>query len=141
MGAHKGDHRSPSTEFKPGHDFSNKYRPEYADEMLEYFSNHDAVPMFEEFANSKKVTATTMLNWAKKYPRFAAVYDICREIAQTKLLQGGLSGRYNPQIVKLIAMNKHGMSEKSEQKVDASVDGELKVNITVLKPEKVDVNN
>ena len=140
MGARKGEHRSPATEFEQGHIFSLKYKPEFADEMIKFFEDHEAVPFFEDYATRKGIVSRTLRSWAERYPRFKAAYERCEEIQRVKLLAGGLAGRFNPQIVKLIAMNKHGMSEKAEQKVDASLGGSdgLKVNITVLKPEKVE---
>lgn len=145
MGAKKGQHRSTATEFKCGHGFSLKYKDEYVEEMLIFFKESSDVPFFEEFATEKNVTTGTLVNWAKRFDRFGAAYAVCQEIQLHKLLKGGLLGKFNPQVVKLVAMTRHGFSEKQEQKVDADVGGKngdaLKVNITVLKPDKVDIDN
>lgn len=137
MGARPGEHRSPATEFKARNGFALKYKTEFADEMIDYFRSCEMLPMFEEFATQKNVTTQTLRNWAKTYERFGAAYAICEEIQKTTLLRGGMSGAYNPQIVKFFAINNLGMSDKTEQKIDADVGGEFKVNITVLKPEKI----
>ena len=140
MAPRKYIHVSPATEFKCGNGYSLKYDEKYCEEMISFFKETKPIPMFEEFATNKNITTQTLRNWARKYPKFGAAYSICLEIQKAKLLSGGISGVFNPQIVKLFAINNLEMSDKTEQKVDANVEasGEFKVNITVLKPDKID---
>lgn len=140
MGAKKGDHRSPGTEFATGNKFALKYKNEYADDIIG-FSDEPDTYFIEQYAKRINVTSETLRTWAKKYPRFGEAYKIAEDRMFTNLFKAGLEGRLNPQLVKLIAMSRYNMTDKVEQKVDANVgasDG-LKVNITVLKPEKVNI--
>lgn len=109
----KGNEIGKATRFQPHNTLASKYRAEYAEEMLRWFQDCGAVyPTFELFAESIGVTAETLTNWTEDHPRFRAVYARCKNIQKGKLISGGLAGLYNPQIVKFVAVNNHGMSEK-----------------------------
>lgn len=132
MGAKKGMHQSPATEFKLGNRARAKYNTEICDDIIEFFETYEGYPTFEKFASERRLTTKTLLEWKKKYPRFTVAYEVCLEMQKAKTLEGGITGVYNPQIVKFIATNCHGMTEKTEQRVDADIGGKgVTVNITV----------
>lgn len=140
MGAKKGEHRSPKTEFPAGHNLSSKYKNEYADDIIAFSEEPDTY-FLEQYARKINVCAETLRTWSKRYPRFGVAYKIAEDRMFTNLFKAGLEGRLNPQLVKLIAMSRYNMTDKVEQKVDANLgasDG-LNVKITVLKPEKVNI--
>ena len=133
----KGNDIGAETRFKPGNSYviKSKYKDEYCDAMLSYFMNEEIVfPTFEDFASSIGVLAETLKNWAKKHARFGDTHARCTEIQKHRLLVGGLTERFNPQIVKFLAINNHGMKEKIEQ--DFKGDVEFKVNISFFEDEE-----
>lgn len=106
--------RNADGTFAKGNRLTVKYKGEYCEMMLRYFHDDAIYPTFELFADSVGVTNDTLLNWRDKYKHFAAAYDRCKNIQKGRTIAGGLTGRYNPQIVKFMAINNFGMAEKSE---------------------------
>lgn len=118
-----------ATRFRRGNAAALKYRAEYADEMLEYFASAEVVfPTFEEFASRLGVISDTLRNWRDAHPRFRDAYARCAELQKHRLIVGGLTESFNPHIVKFLAINNHGMKEKTEQDVHA--DGDFKVTVS-----------
>jgi hypothetical protein len=72
------------------------------------------IPKLEEFAGTLGVVYTTILEWEKLYPDFHKVLDQIREAQEKILIEGGLSGDFNPMITKLILSAKHGYRERSD---------------------------
>lgn len=138
--------------FTKGHKFSEnqlfekenaaacKYKPEYADRLIEYFSQPptrveylerydkegnviekkpmivpNEYPTFEGFAMSIGVHTDTLRNWCEISQRFRHCYARAREMQRGKLITNTLSGFYNPQFAKFEAINNHGMTEKTQQ--------------------------
>ena len=48
------------------------------------------------------------------------------------LIEKGLTNVFNPQIVKFLLSNNHGMSEKTAANIDAKTDNKFEVNIKVV---------
>ena len=67
-----------------------------------------------------KVNKSTLYEWAEKNPKFSDVLDDIKEKKEDILLEGGLSGDFNPLITKLILSSRHEYREKS----DVTSDGE-----------------
>ena len=109
----KGNEIGSETRFAAGNSLSNKYREEYCAAMLAYFRSEKGFPTFELFADSIGVHAHTLENWRGAHPRFGTVYDHCLSIQRGRLLRDGLAGKYNPTVMKFVAVNCHGMSDKS----------------------------
>ena len=115
----KGNTVGAATRFASGNKLSEKYRDEYCDEMLRFFRDErEKFPTFELFADSIGVHADTLANWQDTHPRFRAVYAHCKAIQKGKLIRGGVLGVFNPAVVKFVATNCHGMSEKVENDVN-----------------------
>lgn len=106
--------RNADGTFAKGNRLTVKYKGEYCEMMLRYFHDDAIYPTFELFADSIGVTNDTLLNWRDKYKHFAAAYDRCKNIQKGRTISGGLTGKYNPQIVKFMAINNFGMAEKLE---------------------------
>lgn len=106
--------RNADGTFAKGNRLTVKYKGEYCEMMLRYFRNEAVYPTFELFADSIGVTNDTLLNWRDKYRHFGAAYDRCKNIQKGRTIAGGLTGKYNPQIVKFMAINNFGMAEKLE---------------------------
>ena len=85
-------------------------------EKLDYVLKVD-LPTIEGFALFLGVNKTTLYEWDKKYPDFSNSLDKIRIEQQTRLINEGLAGNYNPTIAKLILSSNHGMREKTEQDI------------------------
>lgn len=122
-----GAGRNPDGTFSCGNSISTKYRKEYCNAMLEYFKDPEIYPTFELFAESIGVTNDTLLNWKGKYAHFASAYERCKNIQKGRTIEGGITGRYNPNIVKFMAINNFGMTEKNDRSIhfDISIPQEI----------------
>ena len=108
-----GNEVGKETRFKEKNNFSIKYNDEYCDLMLDYFNKSEHYPTFELFAETIGVTEQTLQNWCNDRPRFCTYYQRCKNIQKGRLLQGGLEYKYNSTLVKFIAINCHGMNDKT----------------------------
>jgi hypothetical protein len=75
---------------------------------------HPNLPKMCGLAVYMKVNKDTLYSWAKVDSRFADVLDDIMEEQEHRLLEGGLSGDYNPLISKLILSARHEYREKSD---------------------------
>ena len=108
-----GNEIGKETRFRENNQSACKYRKEYCDQILAYFQDPDnPFPTFELFAETLGVTHHTLLNWCESSARFSDAYERCRNIQKGLTLAGGMTGKYNPQIVKFMAVNCFGMKEK-----------------------------
>lgn len=138
------------TPFKKGNTLSKKYKDEYPDMLLEYFRKEDIVfPTLEgfvEYVRSIEGTAidyATAEAWAYGYEgyayaqRFQETYRQAKAIQREKLIFGGLTRRFDPSFSRFIASSMHDMKEKTEQKVDASVEakGAFTVKVSYFEDE------
>ena len=116
-----------------------KYKEEYADELLSYFSEPDyeeaftpegkpyiklnPYPTFEQFAVEHHVTSRTLENWCDQSARFSSIYAMCKELQKARLVRNGLTDKYNANFAKFIASSCFGMTEKTQtdQNVTVSV--------------------
>ena len=80
---------------------TGKYKRSYCAEMVSYFENYSGkgIPEFSKFARKIGVTTRTLENWVKKYPKFGEAYEICSEIKDERMKDGGLCGSYNSRVV------------------------------------------
>ena len=111
-----GNEIGTATRFKHGNVLSKKYKQEYADSLLIYFMTCDKLPTIEEWAVKNNLKIRTVYDWStneEKYPRFADSYAQAKAIQKTKLVQNGLSEKYNATLVKFLLINNHGMSDKT----------------------------
>lgn len=124
--------------FKPGHMLRRKYQKEYPEKMLRYFSDESEVyPTLEGFAIKENIKIRTLERWVnspEKYPYLADIYAQCKAMQLNRILLGGLTKRFDPQIVKFIAINNHNMKEKVESAVKA--DAEITVKIDFFEDEE-----
>jgi hypothetical protein len=134
-----------------------KYKPEYCQMIIDYFSNNDAYEVIEHeldetrrkaflkrpitmvgFAQKIGVDDETLRNWAVGRdengtlvnPDFFASYKLAMTMQQKMLIEGGLAGVYNSNIAQLMLKNHHGYRDVqvNETEVYISKDTEESLN-------------
>jgi hypothetical protein len=122
---------------RPGEGGQSKYKPEYCQEMLEYFNRGlykeskgfnkkelNDLPTFQYYsAVIRNITQQTILNWAEEHKEFREVYQKCKKIQENILVQGGISRAYDPGFVKFIL---NSVSDTFKEKVEHTVDDSTK---------------
>lgn len=149
------DHKiGENTRFQKENAAACKYKEEYADDLIEFFSQPNTrteyietfngkgdvikrVPMiipteyptFEAFAAKLGVRTSTLLYWCNISPRFSDCYSRAKELQKAKLLSNTMCGLYNPMFAKFEAINNHGMKDKIETDSNTSFTIELSSEI------------
>ena len=117
----KGNTIGSETRIKPGEKLASVYQEKYPDSMLEYAMREDVIyPSLEGWCMSENVAIRTAYDWLESHPRFADVYSQLKYVQKQRLEERGLTNRYNPQIVKFLLENNHGMKEKKETEISGS---------------------
>lgn len=112
-----------------------KYKPEYCDLIIEFFSEqpeskmtergHISVtgklPTFESFATKLQVSVDTLHEWRTVHTDFSEAYTRAKAMQRDAMMQHGLTGAYNPAFTKFLLSANHGMHETSNQNVNAEV--------------------
>ena len=81
----------------------------YADNYVEY---DDLVPTVVGLALALGVATNTVYNWANESnPDFLRIFTRVEQMQHKRLVNGGLSGDFNPAITKMM-LTKHGYSDK-----------------------------
>lgn len=143
----KGNTIGKETRFKKDHDKSCKYKEEYCDKLIEFFTNvapqviydeyYDAegklknkrasmiippkLPTFEGFAWEIGVTVGTLANWRKEHPQFDIAYARALEKQREILLVNGTNKQYDGNFSKFLLTNNHGMAEQVKSDVTYKV--------------------
>ena len=105
-----------------------KYSQAIQDKAEEYLSSYlklgELVPTVVGLAIHMDVTTKTIYNWAtEEKPEFLRIFTRVEQTQHRGLVNGGLSGEYNPAITKMM-LTHHGYSDK--QQVDlSSTDGSM----------------
>jgi hypothetical protein len=100
------------------HDYLNDCEDQYDSEKKEYLVKLPTVEGFADYVGHNK---TTIYEWVKIYPEFSNAIDRIKNHQLNKLINKGLSGKYNATIAKLLLSGNHNIREKSEQ--DITSDG------------------
>jgi hypothetical protein len=106
-----------------------KYRPEYCDKIIAYFSQPrtrtitkrittkngttieqdqevaNPLPLFEGFASSIGVWVGTFQEWCKAHEEFARAYARAKQLQKEFLILNGTMGLYQPQFTIFVAKN------------------------------------
>jgi len=95
-----------------------KYSPEMQAQAEEYLETYadlgDVVPTFVGLAIHLDVATKTIYNWAtEENPNFLRIFTRVEQMQHRGLVNGGLSGGFNPAITKMM-MTKHGYDEKAK---------------------------
>jgi len=98
-----------------------KYTPEIVEQALEYIANYkehdDAIPSVVGMSCAIKIAESTLYDWASQEDNeFSEILAQCKTSQQRVLMNGGLLGNLNSNIVKL-ALGKHGFHDKQDQEI------------------------
>jgi hypothetical protein len=126
-----------------------KYKPEYCQQLIKFFSGprtelivkaeitgkneyHKTeyarvakeLPTLAKFARKIGVNKDTIVSeWVKKYPEFSDAYNTVKELQKEFLIDNGLAGLYPPASYIFTAKNITDMKDKSE--VDQNIKGSI----------------
>lgn len=120
-----------------------KYKPEYCQDMLDYFNIApytvdksekgrqevpNDLPLFEGFAAHIGVHRETLINWTKEHPQFFDAYKQAKELQKKILIVNALRGNYNNTFSIFTAKNITDMRDEVVQKheFDESIKKKLK---------------
>ena len=125
------------TSFQKGNTAACKYSDDYIEKLRAYTRDgYEVIPTLEEFCEFHDIPERTFARWVTeqkdKYPRLATQYAQMLAKQKKLLVQYGLTNVFNPQIVKFLLANNHGMSEKTAAAIDAKTDNKFEVNIKVV---------
>jgi len=117
-----------------------KYRSEIPKELLEYFkveytpfkevvaSAGKAIeivkqkltkfPTIDGFCAEIMINKSTFHEWRKKYPELSNAYNVCKQRQKQFLVEGGLSGSYNSNFAKFVAINCTDMMDTQHVKAE-----------------------
>lgn len=96
----------------------------YDEEKKEYLVQLPTVEGFALFVGHHK---DTIYEWVKIHPKFSDAIDKIKNHQLNKLINKGLSGKYNATIAKLLLSGNHNIREKTDQ--DITSDGKA-INIS-----------
>lgn len=139
----KGNTVGKETRFKKGHNVPCKFKEEYCDELIKFFTTIEPqviydeyydkdgnlkskrasmiippkLPTFEGFAWSIGVSVGTLENWRKEYPHFDTAYARALERQREILLVFGTNKQYDGNFSKFLLTNNHGMAEQVKSDV------------------------
>ena len=139
----KGNTIGKETRFQKDHDKSCKYKEEYCERLIAFFTDiqpqilydeyYDKdgnlkskrpsmvipakLPTFEGFAWEIGVTVGTLQNWRKEYPQFDTAYARALEKQREMLLVNGTNKQYDGNFSKFLLTNNHGMAEQVKNDV------------------------
>lgn len=86
--------------------------------------NQVKLPSIEGLAVFLHVGRPTIYDWKEKFQEFSYIVEEILAEQADRLLNNGLSGRYNASITKLL-LNKHGHSDKQETTISGNPDSPL----------------
>lgn len=103
-----------------------EYRPEYCEQMLDFFDRdytqkkHGKTeacdfPSVAGFARKLKVAKSTLYEWAKHHDEFSNVLKQCKDIQEDILISNALKGSYSAPFTQFLLKNTHGFKDKVEQ--------------------------
>ena len=94
--------------------YSDDLRAQAEEYILSYEDLGELVPTIVGLAIHLDVTTKTIYNWAtEEMPEFLRIFTRVEQMQHRGLVNGGLSGGFNPAITKMM-MTKHGYDEKAK---------------------------
>lgn len=72
------------------------------------------LPSMNKFGRLIGVSKNTLINWRAQYPTFDEACCRCIDMLEDALVQRGLRGQYDPEMVKFVGKNWAGMKDRHE---------------------------
>ena len=119
-----------------------KYKPEYCQDMIDYFSidpfyiverevnasgkdgiyvkevKYDKIanqlPTFARYAQKHDLDVTTLLLWCDKHPEFSKAYKRCKSLQRDIMIANGMAGLYQSNFTVFAMKNMHNWTDKTE---------------------------
>lgn len=91
-----------------------KYKPEYCQGIIDYFHDSEGCPLIQDYAHSIGVNKTTLYEWEQNYPDFSNAIKTAREMQESKLVSGALTGKFQQAFSIFMAKNIIGWRDKHE---------------------------
>lgn len=99
--------------------------------MGEYKTVGDVVPSVSGLACYLGISKVTALSYAKENNAFLNTLEAIKTIQENSLINKGLTGDFNPTIVKLMLSN-HGYAEKQETALTGKAGGAIKIETSPM---------
>lgn len=99
--------------------------------MGEYKTVGDVVPSVSGLACYLGISKVTALSYAKENNDFLNTLEAIKTIQENSLINKGLTGDFNPTIVKLMLSN-HGYAEKQETALTGKEGGAIKIETSPM---------
>jgi hypothetical protein len=100
--------------------WSKEIEEQAYDYIRDYGNHGHMIPSIEGLAIVLDLHRDTLYDWAKhKDKKFSDILGKLLQMQQQKLIDGGLSNKFNSAITKLV-LGKHGFHDKMEQDITSS---------------------
>lgn len=129
---------------KPKQGRPTKYKPEYCEEIIRYFSQecikeivevvegknwsketvrYEPIffPTFELFAAKIGVDDDTLVEWSKVHKDFSAAYSRAKSLQKGALLQYSTLGKFNSNFAQFLAINNMGMESRKKLETEQEI--------------------
>ncbi len=153
----EGNPIGEETRFKKGNKVAVKYKDEYCEMLISFFTEQErevvyeeeyykegglkkrtpkivlapSFPTFELFAAKIGVTAHTLINWKDKYPRFSMAYECAKNMQLGIAKKNGIAKLYDSNFAKFVLINDHEMTDRVVQ--EQAQEKPFEVNINVVR--------
>jgi hypothetical protein len=122
-----------------------KYRKEFVDQLLDYFNQPvGQFPTLARFAAMIGVSRETLHDWATaknpdgthRNPPFSDAYKRAKALQEANLVEGAMTGVYNPTFSIFTAKNVLGWRDKVEQEITGKDGGPLAgIHVSFVNPD------
>lgn len=136
-----------------------KFKVEYCQQIIDYFSNNDAYEVLEHesdetrrkaflnrpitmmgFAQSIGVDYTTVYRWANdkdengrlENPDFCNAFRAAMTMQEKMIIEGGMAGVYNPAISTMMLKNHHGYRDVQVNETEVYISKDTEENLNKL---------
>lgn len=119
---------------KRGPGQQTKYKPEYCEEIVKWFSSHPKFPSIEGYATHLNVCVDSIYEWANVHPSFSEAKRKALAIQKNKLMNQALDGSYKETASIFLLKRLHGMEDPpQDHNLKLSADADFLSFINTLK--------